>query len=34
MKNIITILMIAVISFFTANVSANNAVPLPTCVLP
>ncbi|HAP2625984.1 TPA: hypothetical protein IS524_004654, partial [Escherichia coli] len=30
MKNIITILMIAVISFFTANVSANNAVPLPT----
>ncbi|ENI6982549.1 hypothetical protein ABZO76_004935 [Escherichia coli] len=30
MKNIITILMIAVISFFTANVPANNAVPLPT----
>lgn len=29
MKNVITILVIAVISFFTANVSANNAVPLP-----
>lgn len=29
MKNIITILMVAVISFFTGNVSANTAVPLP-----
>ncbi|HCK7733358.1 hypothetical protein O6257_13175 [Salmonella enterica subsp. enterica] len=29
MKNIITILMVAVISFFTGNVSANTVVPLP-----